>query len=253
MSVNSSQVGTVGVYCRNIDMSYGNKPLFENLSIDFEAGHCTCLLGPSGCGKSTLIRMISGVKSIAYKGEIGFQEGVNERESIAWMSQKDLLLPWLTVIDNINLGAKLRGELTEEVQDKARQMLVDAGMADCEKQYPSVLSGGMRQRVALLRTLLEERPVILMDEPFSALDALTRLKLQDLSAKLTRGKTVILVTHDPMEALRLGDRIVVLGGSPACVVADIKPDGEVPRKSGGSILLKEYPRLLETLMCEGVA
>ena len=253
MSVNSSQAGLVGVYCRNIDMSYGNKPLFENLSIDFESGHCTCLLGPSGCGKSTLIRMISGVKSIAYTGEIGFQEGVNQRESIAWMSQKDLLLPWLTVIDNINLGAKLRGELTEAAQDKARQMLVDAGMADCEKQYPSVLSGGMRQRVALLRTLLEQRPVILMDEPFSALDALTRLKLQDLSAKLTRGKTVILVTHDPMEALRLGDRIVVLGGSPAGVVADFRPDGGIPRKSGGPILLKEYPRLLETLMCEGVA
>ena len=253
MSVNSSQIGAVGVYCRNIEMSYGNKKLFENLSIDFEAGQCTCLLGPSGCGKSTLIRMISGVKSLGYKGAIGFQEGLSEQKSIAWMSQKDLLLPWLTVIDNISLGAKLRGELTEEVQDKARQMLVDAGMADYEKQYPSVLSGGMRQRVALLRTLLEERPVILMDEPFSALDALTRLKLQDLSAKLTRGKTVILVTHDPMEALRLGYRIIVLGGSPAVVVADIKPDGDVPRQSGGAVLTKEYPRLLQILMCGDVA
>lgn len=253
MSANSSNTRAVGVYCHNIDMSYGNKRLFENLSIDFEAGRCTCLLGPSGCGKSTLIRMISGVKSIAYKGEIGFEGGVGGQESIAWMSQRDLLLPWLTVIDNISLGAKLRGELTSDVQDTARQMLVDAGMADYEKQYPSVLSGGMRQRVALLRTLLEERPVILMDEPFSALDALTRLKLQDLSAKLTRGKTVILVTHDPMEALRLGDRIVVLGGSPAGVVADMKPGGTVPRESGGSVLVQEYPRLLQTLMSESVA
>lgn len=253
MSVNSSKTRLMGIYCRDIEMSYGNKLLFKNLSIDFEAGHCTCLLGPSGCGKSTLIRMISGVKTIAYKGEIGFQEGVSEHGAIAWMSQKDLLLPWLTVIDNISLGAKLRGELTEEVKVKARQMLLDAGMADYEKQYPSVLSGGMRQRVALLRTLLEERPVILMDEPFSALDALTRLKLQDLSAKLTRGKTVILVTHDPMEALRLGDRIVVLGGSPARVVADIRPDGDIPRKSGGAVLSNEYPRLLKTLMCGDVA
>lgn len=253
MSGNCSVAKAVGVYCHNIDMSYGDKRLFANLSIDFEAGRCTCLLGPSGCGKSTLIRLISGVKSIDYKGEIGFEDGVIGQESIAWMSQRDLLLPWLTVIDNISLGAKLRGELTDDVQDTARQMLIDAGMAEYEKEYPSVLSGGMRQRVALLRTLLEERPVILMDEPFSALDALTRLKLQDLSAKLTRGKTVILVTHDPMEALRLGDRIVVLGGSPATVVADIKPGGTVPRESGGSVLVKEYPRLLQTLMSEGVA
>lgn len=253
MSVNSSVVRAVGVYCQDIDVSYGDKRLFENLSIVFEAGRCTCLLGPSGCGKSTLIRMISGVQTIVYKGEISFEGGVRGQESIAWMSQRDLLLPWLTVLDNISLGAKLRGELTDDVQDTARQMLNDAGMADYETQYPSVLSGGMRQRVALLRTLLEERPVILMDEPFSALDALTRLKLQDLSAKLTRGKTVILVTHDPMEALRLGDRIVVLGGSPAGVVADMKPGGTVPRESGGSVLAEEYPRLLQTLMSEGDA
>lgn len=253
MSVNAMKTGPVGVSCCNIEMSYGSTHLFKDLTIDFEAGRCTCLLGPSGCGKSTLIRMISGVKSVAYKGKIGFQEGTSEEGSIAWMSQKDLLLPWLTVIDNISLGAKLRGELTENVLIKARGLLVNAGMADYEKQYPAVLSGGMRQRVALLRTLLEERPVILMDEPFSALDALTRFKLQDLSAQLTRGKTVILVTHDPMEALRLGDRIVVLGGSPARIVADVTPDGEVPRPSGGTVLTREYPRLLQTLMDEGVA
>ena len=230
-------------------MSYDNKRLFENLSLEFDEGRCTCLLGPSGCGKSTLIRMISGVKSVFYEGKIGFRDGIKESESVAWMSQKDLLLPWMTVIDNIMLGAKLRGEITQVVYGKAMQMLIDAGMEEYEIQYPAVLSGGMRQRVALLRTLMEERPVILMDEPFSALDALTRLKLQDLSAQLTREKTVILVTHDPMEALRLGDRIVVLGGSPAVVVADIKPGGTAPRKSGGSVLAKEYPRLLHTLMC----
>ena len=221
----------VGVYCRNVTLSYDNKLLFENLSLEFEEGRCTCLLGPSGCGKSTLLRMISGVKSIPYKGKIGFRDGVNKSESVAWMSQKDLLLPWMTVIDNVMLGAKLRREITQDVYEKALQMLIYAGMEEYEKQYPAVLSGGMRQRVALLRTLMEKRPVILMDEPFSALDALTRLKLQDLSAQLTREKTVLLVTHDPMEALRLGDRIVVLGGSPAGVVADIKPGGTFLPKS----------------------
>ena len=237
-----------GISCRRVCVSYDTTPLFEDFSLQFEEGRCTCLLGPSGCGKSTLIRLISGTKGIAYKGSIVFGDAANTSDLVAWMGQKDLLLPWMTVIDNIMLGAKLRGEITLEVQDRAQQMLTDAGMVDYQKQYPVVLSGGMRQRVALLRTLMEERPVILMDEPFSALDALTRLKLQDLSARLTRGKTVILVTHDPMEALRLGDRIVVLGGRPACVVADTKPAGAVPRESGSSVLAAEYPRLLKTLM-----
>jgi putative hydroxymethylpyrimidine transport system ATP-binding protein len=164
------------------------------------------------------------------------------------MSQKDLLLPWVTVLENIMLGAKLRREMTADIRHKARQMLNEAGIGEYEKQYPAVLSGGMRQRVALLRTLLEERPIILMDEPFSALDALTRLKLQDLSAQLTRGKTVLLVTHDPMEALRLGDRIAVLGGSPARVIAELTPGGSVPRESGGAIIVDTYPQLLRILM-----
>ncbi|PHR26812.1 MAG: ABC transporter ATP-binding protein [Desulfotalea sp.] len=253
MSLISSKTGVQGVSCRNINMSYDKKLVFENLCLDFEEGRCTCLLGPSGCGKSTLIRIISGNKSIVYTGDVRFREGVNNSEAVAWMSQKDLLLPWMTVLDNVMLGAKLRGEITLEVRQKARQVLADAGMADYETCHPAVLSGGMRQRVALLRTLMEERPIILMDEPFSALDALTRLKLQDLSAQLTRGKTVILVTHDPMEALRLGDRIVVLGGSPAKVVADFKPEGSVPRESGGPVLVAEYPRLLQSLLCEDVA
>ncbi|MFT5697514.1 MAG: putative hydroxymethylpyrimidine transport system ATP-binding protein [Desulforhopalus sp.] len=247
-----SQIRVGGVSCRNIDVSYDNKPLFEDFSLDFEEGRCTCLLGPSGCGKSTLIRIISGAKNISYQGKVSFNGDDHRTESVAWMSQKDLLLPWMTVIDNIMLGAKLRGELSQELHGRAQKMLSDAGLADYGKKYPSVLSGGMRQRVALLRTLMEKRPVILMDEPFSALDTLTRLKLQDLAAGLTRGKTVILVTHDPMEALRLGDRIVVLGGSPAAIVADIRPGGSVPRESGGAVLACEYPHLLKTLMGEAV-
>lgn len=237
-----------GVTCHNINVSYDNKPLFENFSYGFEEGLCTCLLGPSGCGKSTLIRLISGTRDIDYSGEVFFREGIDPLEAIAWMSQKDLLLPWMTVLDNIMLGAKLRREITTAIRQKARQMLNQAGMGEYEKHYPAVLSGGMRQRVALLRTLMEERPVILMDEPFSALDALTRLKVQDFSAQLTRGKTVLLVTHDPMEALRLGDRIVVLGGSPAHIISEITLGGSVPRESSDKVIVNAYPRLLHTLI-----
>ena len=251
MSVISSQAAMYGVSCRNLDVAYDNKPLFQNFSLEFEAGRCTCLLGPSGCGKSTLIHLIAGQKSIDYKGQISFRDTIDGRKAVAWMSQKDLLLPWMTVINNITLGAKLRREITRKVREQAEGLLIDAGMIEYKNHYPAVLSGGMRQRVALLRTLLEKRPVILLDEPFSALDALTRLKLQDLSARLTKGKTVLLVTHDPLEALRLGDRIVVLGGSPANVVADIIPGGIVPRENSSSVLGVEYPRLLQILMGEG--
>lgn len=250
MSVLPQDIEESGVRCLNVNVSYDNSPLFEDFSIDFDVGRCTCLLGPSGCGKSTLIRIISGSKAIPYSGEVLFRDQYERGQAVAWMSQKDLLLPWLSVIDNIMLGAKLRGQLSSTHREKALQMLGDAGMEKYSDMYPAVLSGGMRQRVALLRTLMEERAVILMDEPFSSLDALTRLKLQDLSAKLTRGKTVILVTHDPLEALRLGDRIVVLGGSPALVVSNIRPGGTVPRTSDSKVLTEEYPRLLQTLMLE---
>lgn len=241
----------VGVSCRDINIVYDKAPLFDGISVDFAAGQCTCLLGPSGCGKSTLLRIISGAKSIAHSGEVTFSGEKGETMAVAWMSQKDLLLPWMTVLGNITLGAKLRGEKHADIAIRAKQMLKSAGMEGCEKMYPAALSGGMRQRVALLRTLMEEKSVLLMDEPFSALDALTRLKLQDFSAQLTRGKTVILVTHDPLEALRLGDRIIVLGGSPARIVADIVPGGVAPRKSEDPVLVREYPRLLQTLLGEG--
>ena len=252
MTAGLSQEGKAGVRCLGISLTYDQRPVFDGLSLDFEAGACTCLLGPSGCGKSTLIRIISGAKDIAYGGEVQVA-GEGAGISVAWMSQKDLLLPWLSVMDNIMLGAKLRGEKEEKIKDKARLLLAKAGMTGDGKKYPAALSGGMRQRVALLRTLMEERDILLMDEPFSALDALTRLRLQDLSATLTRGKTVILVTHDPLEALRLADRIVVLGGTPAAIVADIRPRGLVPRESGGPDIVKEYPRLLKTLLSEDAA
>jgi putative hydroxymethylpyrimidine transport system ATP-binding protein len=233
-------------------LSYDKRPVFDQLSLDFEAAACTCLLGPSGCGKSTLIRIISGAKDIAYGGEIQRREA-EAGLSVAWMSQKDLLLPWLSVMDNIMLGAKLRREKDEKTVEKASLLLEKAGMTGEGNKYPAALSGGMRQRVALLRTLMEESDILLMDEPFSALDALTRLRLQDLSATLTRGKTVILVTHDPLEALRLADRIIVLGGTPATIVADIRPGGVPPRESGGPEIVKEYPRLLKTLLGEEAA
>ena len=229
-------------------LSFGGTLLFDELCFRAEGGQCTCILGPSGCGKSTLLKMISGNSSISYQGSIDFDPGVSNKNITAWMSQNDLLLPWMSVEDNVLLGARLRSEVTELLKEKAGRLIADAGLAEYKEALPGILSGGMRQRVALLRTLMEERPVLLMDEPFSALDALTRIKLQNMAAEMTRGKTVLLVTHDPMEALRLADRIVVLSGKPARVAAEFEPGGEIPRKIDDRIIGDQYPLLLQKLM-----
>lgn len=230
-----------------ICLDFAGKTLFDHLSFFVAAGKCTCILGPSGCGKSTLLRLVSGNPDIPYSGMISFSSHTHE---VGWMSQNDLLLPWMSLLDNVMLGAKLRGETTPEVRRRAERLLGSAGLAQYENALPSTLSGGMRQRGALLRTLMEERGLLLMDEPFSALDALTRLKLQDLAAQLTRGKTVLLVTHDPMEALRMGDDILIFSGSPARVERLSKLPGKTPRNPGDPQMTPYYSDLLAKLMVE---
>ena len=169
----------------------------------------------------------------------------------AWMAQKDLLLPWLSVVENVCLGARLRGRVSEEIRARAVSLIEDAGLADYVNALPLQLSGGMRQRVALLRTLMEERPVILMDEPFSALDALTRLKLQDLAARLVKGATVLMVTHDPLEALRLGHRVYVMAGKPAQIGDALVPPGVPPRKPGDPKIVSLQAALIDRLEAGG--
>lgn len=232
----------------DITLVYQGEPLFNHLTLTVAGGLCTCILGPSGCGKSTLLKIISGNQSIPFQGRIRFDPIPHGENSTAWMSQNDLLLPWLSVTENVLLGAKLRFEVNPDLRMTAARLIADAGLEAYSTQLPSALSGGMRQRVALLRTLMEDRPVLLMDEPFSALDALTRIKLQQLAAQLTKGKTVILVTHDPLEALRLGDHILVLRGSPVEVAASFTPEGVPPRDAGSTIVQEHYPLLLKALM-----
>ncbi len=251
--MNSDPAQTAGalmpsVVIDSLSLSFEQTLIFDRLSLQIEGGKCTCILGPSGCGKSTLLKIISGNRSIACQGSVRITPGPADTNLTAWMSQNDLLLPWMTVEDNVLLGAKLRFELSTSLREKGARLIEEAGLGDYRKSLPASLSGGMRQRVALLRTLMEDRPVLLMDEPFSALDALTRIRLQDLSARLTRGKTVLLVTHDPLEALRLGDNILVLGGSPARVTARFEPEGKAPRQAADSVISKQYPLLVKTLM-----
>lgn len=235
------------VLLENVSFAFSGEDIFRSLNFTVKGGQWTCLIGPSGCGKSTLLRLISGSLREGFSGKIRFRDEKNHNGLTAWMAQKDLLLPWLNVLENVCLGARLRGQVSSEKREKATALLEAVGLGEYITALPSELSGGMRQRVALLRTLMEGRPVILMDEPFSALDALTRLKLQDLAAKMVRGKTVLMVTHDPLEALRLGDSIYVMTGRPARLGDALIPPGRPPRRPADPEIAALQAELIDRL------
>ena len=229
---------------RGASLRYGGAFLFQDLDFVLPGGRWTCLLGPSGVGKSSLLRVIAGLERLDH-GDVVCTDGRSLAGRLAWMSQRDDLLPWLPVLDNVTLGARLRGERADRAQ--ALDLLERAGLAAQRSQLPATLSGGQRQRAALARTLMEDRPVVLMDEPFSALDAITRARLQVLAASLLAGRTVLLVTHDPLEALRLGHRIEVMSGHPARIEGTIEPAGTPPRDLHDPALLARQGDLLARL------
>ena len=223
---------------RDARIAYGDRLVAENLTLEFPAGRTTCLLGRSGVGKTSLLRWLAGLLP-----------GTSRLQPVAYMAQSDLLMPWLSVLDNVLLGYRLRGDATalRAAEPRARSLLAEVGLAGRLDDLPSRLSGGMRQRVALARTLCEDRVVVLMDEPFAHLDAVTRLELQDLAARLLAGRTAVLVTHDPLEALRVGHHIRVLSGTPFVAGAAIEPPGAVPRDPADPALLGLHARLVAEL------
>ena len=223
----------VGVTVRgNAETSAGT--LFDSLELTLGAGRWTCLLGLSGVGKTTLLRLIAGLETHAdFRGRIEANDGQRIPGRVAYMAQSDLLFPWSTVLGNVTAGARLRGERPCLV--RARALLARVGLAELEDRKPAALSGGQRQRVALARTLAEDRPLILLDEPFSALDAHTRSEMQDLAFELLEGRTVLLVTHDPGEAARLGHSIHVMTTTGLRSIRT--PPGEPPRPVDDSSML----------------
>ena len=230
-------------------LAYRDLVLFDGLDLALASGRTTCLLGPSGVGKSSLLRLVAGLEEAA-AGRVADDDGRPLTGRVAYMAQRDLLLPWASVLDNVLIGLRLRGTGTgPAAMDRARELLAMVGLEGNEHDLPASLSGGMRQRVALARTLMEDRSVVLMDEPFSALDAITRYQLQAFAAGMRAGRTVLLVTHDPLEALRLGHRIHVLAGRPARLDAPIEPAGDPPRDPAGDpALLTLQGELLRRLV-----
>lgn len=205
----------------DIGHRYGELVALKGISLSFPTNEVSCIVGPSGCGKSTVLDLISGLQRPT-SGKVS-QDGVpitGPNPSSAMVFQQPALYPWLTVAKNVMLGLKVRGVGKKEARERSRSMLATVGLEGFENSYPHELSGGMAQRVGVARALVLRPSVLLMDEPFAAVDAYTRLKLQDeLRTIISEHKTtVIFVTHDIAEAVLLGDQVAVMSARPGTIL-----------------------------------
>jgi putative hydroxymethylpyrimidine transport system ATP-binding protein len=247
LSVATSSVANAvppGLRIEGLTLRYGARTIFENLDLSLAGGEFVVLLGTSGVGKSSLLKIVAGL-SRPTEGRVAATDGLPLHHRIAYMGQQDLLYPWLNVVENVMLGSRLRGETRD--RERALHLLGRVGLFERAKALPSELSGGMRQRCAIARTLYEDRPIVLMDEPFSALDTFTRARVQDLAAELLQGRTALLITHDPLEACRLGHHLVVLSGHPAKLGPPISIHGKTPRAPDDEELLRTQGHLMRVL------
>lgn len=193
----------------------------QDVHLSVEEGEFVSFLGPSGCGKTTLLSIIAGlIKPVKGTVTLGNKIITKPDSIIGYMLQQDYLFPWKTIEENVTLGQKIIGKQTKEMKQNTLDLLQEMGLENVEKQYPSQLSGGMRQRAALVRTLATNPEILLLDEPFSALDYQTKLRLEDLVVHTLKEykKTALLVTHDIGEAIAMSDRIFVFSSKPGRIL-----------------------------------
>ncbi|PRX38130.1 NitT/TauT family transport system ATP-binding protein [Meinhardsimonia xiamenensis] len=218
----------MAVRVRGVSKTYGSVEALRNLSLDFPRGQLTSLLGPSGCGKTTLLKIIAGLlEPTAGEVEVNGHPVTGPGPDRAFVFQDFALLPWATVLRNVAFGLELRGVARSEREAIAEKYIAKVGLSGFEKSYPHELSGGMRQRVGLARALAVDAEVLLMDEPFSAVDEQTRRKFQEdlLELVAQERKTFIFVTHSIEEAVYVSDQIAILLPRPSRVSEIIRPEG----------------------------
>ncbi|MBZ9770414.1 MULTISPECIES: ABC transporter ATP-binding protein [unclassified Mesorhizobium] len=223
---------------RNVRKNFGMLEVLAGISLHVEEGEFVSILGPSGAGKSTLFQLLTG--AIRGEGEMRFDGAPLDGARFAFMPQRDALMPWRRVIDNATLGLEVQGVKRRAARERVAPLFAEFGLAGFERAWPTELSGGMRQRAALLRTVVQQRDMLLLDEPFGALDALTRAAMQRWLETMWRNHrwTALLITHDVREAVLLSDRIYVLSARPARVVREVAVPLPRPRTESTALARK---------------
>jgi ABC-type nitrate/sulfonate/bicarbonate transport system ATPase subunit len=236
---------------QDVTRRYGAVTALQGLDLELRGGEVMAVVGPSGCGKSTLLELVAGLQDPdeGVVEVLGARSTAERRAACAYMPQRDLLLPWRDGLGNAALALECQGVPRREARRRAEPLFERFGLAEFERARPASLSGGMRQRVAFLRTLLAGRSVLLLDEPFGALDAITRADLQEwlAGALIQEPRTVLLVTHDVEEAVFLADRVVVLSPRPGRVIQELEVDLPRPRSLTDPALAELKAHALEVL------
>ncbi|MEA2470075.1 MAG: hypothetical protein QOE38_1074 [Thermoleophilaceae bacterium] len=240
----ASPLRTAAITAEGLERRFGSVTAITSLCLRIEPGEVVAIVGPSGCGKSTLLELLAGLQ----RPDAGTVHGGGD--SCALMPQSDLLLPWRDALGNAGLALECAGYTRSDARRMAQPLFGRFGLGEFEHAYPRELSGGMRQRVAFLRTLLAGRPALLLDEPFGALDSITRAAMQEwlTEALEAEPRTLVLVTHDVEEALYLADRVAVMSPRPGRIVAELEVPLERPRPRRETVTSRAFGELREQAM-----
>ena len=234
---------------RGIARHFGDLQALAGVDLRVAPGECVAVVGPSGCGKSTLLEIVGGLQE-PDEGSVHVAGAARRLDACSYMPQRDLLLPWRDALGNAALALECQGVRPSEARRQAEPLFARFGLERFERAAPHELSGGMRQRVAFLRTLLPGRPVLLLDEPFASLDSLTRAQMQEwlAGALAAEPRSVLLVTHDVEEALYLADRVLVMSARPGRVVAELDVPFARPRPRRETVTDPAFGALRERAM-----